>query len=124
MSLEKQIVEDQRNIRKEVLMRRVLDQLRRTVQLQGVSLDTNVDDVMATMTDESARVIAPLIEAVFILEDIIWASDGCQGHKHCAHSMEPWQRARALLQGKWESDTGRGRWPVDAPVIGTDDQPA
>lgn len=93
-------------------MRRVLHLIQDTVQLQGVSVDTNTDDVMARMTDETARVIAPLIEAVDILEAIIFASDGCIGHKDCAHSMEPWQRARALLQGKWESDSGRGEWPV------------
>jgi hypothetical protein len=63
------------------------------------------------MTDETARVIAPLVEAVDILEAIIFASDGCQGHKGCIHSMEPWQRARALLRGKWEADESRGEWP-------------
>lgn len=120
MSLEKQLADDRRNTRKEILMRRVLDLIRDTVQLEGVSVDTNVDDVRARMTDESARVIAPLIEAVQILEDIIFASDGCIGHKDCAHSMEPWQRARALLHGKWESDVGHGEWPRISPcgVVG------
>jgi hypothetical protein len=31
------------------------------------------------------------------LEAIIYASDGCQGHAGCNHSMEPWQKARALV---------------------------
>jgi hypothetical protein len=111
LSLEQQIADNQRNIRTEVLMRRVLHLLQDTVQLQGVAVDTKIDDVVARMTDDSAKVIAPLIEAVEILEEIIFASDGCRGHKDCVHSMEPWQRARALLHGKWESDTGRGQWP-------------
>lgn len=116
MSLEKQLADEQRNTRKEILMRRVLHQLRDTVLLEPVSVDTKVDDVMVLVTDESAKVIAPLIEAVDILEAIIFASDGCAGHKYCAHSMEPWQRARALLQGKWESDAGRGKWPAPHPT--------
>jgi hypothetical protein len=37
-------------------------------------------------------------QALDILEAIIYASDGCQGHADCAHSMKPWQRARAFLQ--------------------------
>jgi len=110
--MEKQILDDQRNIRKEVMMRHVLHLLQSTVQLQGVSIDTPIDGVMAVMTDDSAKVIAPLVEAVTILEEIIFASDGCQGHRECVHSMEPWQRARTLLQGKWESEDRVGaRWP-------------
>jgi len=35
-----------------------------------------------------------LLEA---LRAIIYASDQCQGHRDCGHSMEPWQQARALL---------------------------
>ncbi len=31
------------------------------------------------------------------LEQIIFASDQCRGHADCAHSMQPWQDARALL---------------------------
>jgi hypothetical protein len=47
-----------------------------------------------------------------VLEAIIFASDGCVGHRQCAHSMEPWQRARALLQGKWEVECDpRREWP-------------
>lgn len=99
-------------IRKEVLMRRVLDGLRSTIQLRGMSPDTPVDDVRADFTDKSAEYLAPLIEAIDILEAIIFASDGCMGHRQCAHSMEPWQRARTLLQGKWESESyRRNPWP-------------
>ncbi len=101
---------DQRRMRREVLIRRVLHALRDTVQLRGV--DSDFDDKRVDFTDASARVIAPLAEAVEILEAIIFASDGCAGHRNCLHSMEPWQRARALLQGKWEADTGERReWP-------------
>ena len=36
-------------------------------------------------------------EMLEALEAIIYASDQCQGHRSCNHSLEPWQRARALL---------------------------
>ena len=114
--LMRQIENDGRRIKGEALLRRVLDGLRRTVQLRGLSPDTAMGGVRADFTDVSAAYIAPLIEAVFILEDIIWASDGCMGHRQCAHSMEPWQRARALLEGKWEAEEGQqGAWPPLGP---------
>ena len=107
------IEEDRNRMRREVLTRRVLDGLRQTIQLRGMTPETRADDVRADFTDASARFVAPLIEAVEILEDIIFASDGCRGHRDCAHSMEAWQRARGLLQGKWEADTGERRsWPA------------
>lgn len=113
MNIERTIYEDNRRRRKEVLIRRVLHTLRDTVQLRGIRPDVSVDDVRVDFTDASAKVVAQLVEAVEILEDIIFASDGCQGHRHCAHSMEPWQRARALLRGRWEADTGERRsWPA------------
>ena len=96
--------DDQRRIRREAMLRSVLDRLRTTAQLRGMTPETPVDDVRIEFTDVSARYLAPLVEAVAILEDIIFASDGCMGHRHCMHSMEPWQRARALLEGKWEAD--------------------
>lgn len=111
MSLEKQIADEQHDMRKQVLIRRVLHQLRDTVQLQGVTPEAKTEDVVACLTDESAKIVATLVEAVDILEAIIWASDGCVGHKNCAHSMEPWQRARALLQGKWQAYEDRSDWP-------------
>lgn len=102
---------DRRRHRREALMRRVLDGLRQTVRVRPMG-DSEQSPMCAEFTDESARFIAPLIEAVDILEAIIWASDGCMGHRHCAHSMEPWQRARALLRGKWEAESGeRSTWP-------------
>ena len=112
----KQLEDDRRNVRMKALIRTVLHQLERTVQLHGVSVDTNTDDVMARLTDDSAKLIAPLVEAVDILESIIWASDGCVGHRNCAHSMEPWQRARALLQGKWDAYENQTNWPAVAHV--------
>ena len=106
------LLNDQRLIRREVLVRRILDGLRHTLQLQGERPETPIDEVRAYFTDESARFVAPLAEAIEILEDIIFASDGCVGHRQCAHSMEPWQRARVLLQGKWDADEGiRRNWP-------------
>lgn len=110
--MQQQIERDHNDMRRMVLTMRVLDGLLQTIQVQAVSPETNVDDVRAHFTDASARYIAPLIEAVHILEAIIFASDGCTGHRHCMHSMEPWQRARELLKGKWEADTGERRhWP-------------
>lgn len=37
------------------------------------------------------------ITALTVVEAIIYASDQCRGHAGCAHSMQPWQAARALL---------------------------
>lgn len=115
MSLEKKIADDMRDVRKEALIRRVLHQLEQTVLLEGVSVDTPTDGVMARMSNDSAKIVATLVEAVDILEAIIFASDGCQGHRNCAHSMEPWQRARALLQGKWDAYADRTDWPKADP---------
>jgi hypothetical protein len=108
----KQLEDNQRRLRREVLIRRVLHTLERTVRLRPITPDARVEDVYIEFTNESASVVGQLVEAVEILEAIIWASDGCMGHKHCIHSMEPWERARALLQGKWEAETGERRvWP-------------
>jgi hypothetical protein len=103
---------DMRRLRREALTHRVLRGLRDTIQLQGVTPETSIEDVRAVFTNESAAFIAPLVEAVDILESIIFASDGCVGHRQCAHSMEPWQRARALLQGKWQAETECESWPT------------
>lgn len=121
MSLEPQIAIDQARLRRDALIRQVIDTLRATVRLQfnmppGSTLQvvtmTDVEaDLRVEFTDASARVIAPLVEAVEILEAIISASDGCVGHRQCAHSMEPWQRARALLQGKWDAYERCEAWP-------------
>lgn len=29
--------------------------------------------------------------------EVIYASDGCQGHRGCNHSMDPWRHLRAAL---------------------------
>lgn len=105
---------DQARLRREALTRRVLDTLRGTLQLTALKPDASVDEVRADFTDQSAIVVAPLIEAVEVLEAIIWASDGCVGHRQCSHSMEPWQRARALLSGKWDAEAERRNWPSTA----------
>ena len=119
---EKGIIEDIRDTQKAVLLRSVLHRLERSVELQGVSPDTSIAGVMAKLTNDSASLIAPLVEAVFILEEIIYASDGCNGHRLCQHSMEPWQRARALLHGKWQAYEDRTEWPAVAalPVTAID----
>lgn len=112
MNLQERLAIDHHRMRQEVLLQRVLDGLRQTVRLRSSRPGVQVEEVCADFTDESARFIAPLIEAVDILESIILASDGCIGHRQCARSMEPLQRARALLQGKWEADSGERRnWP-------------
>ncbi len=111
MTPEIEIMRDQSRLRKEALIRQVLHSLERTLQVQAINSDASTDDVRVEFTDKSARIIAPLIEAVDILESIIWASDGCVGHRECAHSMEPWQRARALLSGKWQAYEDRRSWP-------------
>src|SRR5438105_4967920 len=99
----KAIERDQARIRRDVFVRQVCYSLLPTIQLREVGPDGNPDQVRAELTDDSVRVLAPLVEAVEILEAIIWASDGCVGHRDCAHSMEPWQWARALLAGKWQA---------------------
>ena len=115
----RQIIEvDMRRQRSYVLTRRVLDVLRSTIRVWGMTPETPVKDVRAEFTDESIRAIAPLCEAVEILEAIIWASDGCRGHRDCLHTMEPWKRARALLEGKWEVDANGGHWPFGAKKTG------
>jgi hypothetical protein len=114
MNTEQIMLHDQARIRREVFMRRVLETLRQTIRVRPVDIpDVPLPTMYVEMTNESARVIGPLLEAVDILEAIIWASDGCQGHRHCAHSMEPWQRARALLAPKWQAevDPMGERWP-------------
>ncbi len=113
MSDLQQIIEkDHRRIRLEVLLRRILHGLESTILLEGMSPDTPIDDVRPRLTNKSAEYLAPLVEALDILESIIFASDGCMGHRQCAHSMEPWQRARALLDGKWKAEEDPSiRWP-------------
>jgi hypothetical protein len=108
-----EIEDDRRMIQRRVLIMRVLNGLQCTIQLRGIKPETPVDDVRVDFTDESAKFIAPLVEAVEILEAIIFASGGCVGHRQCAHSIEPWQRARALFEDKWRSDNDPNlpRWP-------------
>lgn len=113
MGLEQIALRDQARQRRDVFMRRVLDTLRGTIRVRPVDIpDVPLPQMYVEMTDETARAMAPLLEAVEILEAIIWASDGCAGHRDCNHSMEPWQRARALLAGKWNADAHPDQtWP-------------
>lgn len=99
------IEKDRERQRQQVQIQRVFDALHATIQTRGIRPDTPVDDVRVDFTDASAIVIAPLVEAVAVLEAIIYASDGCMGHRQCStHSMDPWQRARALLRSMWATE--------------------
>ena len=106
-----QLENDHKRIRREVLTRRILHGLKSTLRLRPVGPNSSPIEARIEFTDESARFIAPLVDAVEILEAIIYASDGCMGHQDCAHSTEPWRHARALLSGKWEADERQGNWP-------------
>jgi hypothetical protein len=108
----RKLEDDNRRLRREVLMLHVMDSLRRTVRVRGETPQARPDDVYVEFTDKSAFILAPLVEAVEILEAIIFASDGCVGHRECGHTMEPWQRARALLKGKWEAESEGEHWPA------------
>jgi hypothetical protein len=111
---------DQARQRREVFTRRVLDTLRGTIRVRPVEIpDVPLPRMYLEMTDDSARAIAPLIDAVEILQEIIWTTDGCVGHRNCAHSMEPWQRARALILGLHENRHD-GRPRPDVPIHGLD----
>jgi hypothetical protein len=99
MSLESDMYADMIKLRREAMIRRVLDALRQTIQLQGMTPDTPVEDVRAYMTEDSVKVIAPFVEAFEILCEISYISDRwCRGHRDCAHSLEPWEQARALIR--------------------------
>lgn len=88
--------------------RRVIDELRRTIRLVPVSgAGENYSNVRVEFTDKSLEVLAPFIGAWDVMQAIIFASDGCVGHRQCAHSMEPWQRARKLL---YDEDAKRYPW--------------
>lgn len=41
--------------------------------------------------------VADVRRAVEVIRAIVDASDDCQGHADCAHSMKPWFDARELL---------------------------
>ena len=101
MTSEKQILKDMARQRHQALVLRIADTVRRTVRIVPMNVETAdlVHECRIEMTDDTARVLAPLARAVALLEAIIFASDGCQGHAHCAHSMEPWKQARELLEG-------------------------
>ena len=69
------------------------------LRIMAESLDTldvaRPDDL--TATKDLGTLTAALEAQREVIEAIINASDGCVGHRHCNHSMEPWQRARAIL---------------------------
>jgi hypothetical protein len=58
---------------------------------------TRPDELNETIIAVFERIDHANDEAVIILRDIIYASDRCHGHRGCEHSMEPWQRGRALI---------------------------
>jgi len=111
--IERQIKERNRDMRREFFVRRILDGLRDTVRVYSKTPETPVGDVDVAFTDKSAAYLAQVLEAVFILEDIVAESGGCVGHKDCAHSMEAFERARTLIHSKWQADHPDGRaWPI------------
>jgi hypothetical protein len=61
---------------------------------QHESLDWNF--IASARTDVPA-LVAEVRRAVGVIRAVIDASDGCQGHSECAHSMKPWFDARELL---------------------------
>lgn len=58
-------------------------------------------------------------ELLDIIRAIVYASDGCHGHRGCSHSMEPWQRARAVVMAV--DDGAAGGLPPSGPPEPTDD---
>lgn len=114
---ERVIIREQADIRREAFTRRLLHTLRETIEVVPMDPTEPVPRVRVEMTDASARTVAPLVEAIAILEAMIWASDGCAGHRDCAHSMEPWEKARTLLAGKWQAD-GPPYAPWPNPSLG------
>lgn len=108
---------DMARLRKEGEARRVLHYLERTIQVRAERPDDDeaVQRARPEFTMDSMAIVAPLIEAVDILWAIIYASDGCVGHRHCAHSMEPWQRARDLLyrNAQRADEAGQPQSPYD-----------
>lgn len=92
------IARDMAAQRRECETRRVLRALRDTIQLRGIKPDTPVDDVYADFTDDSARIIVPLVEAVELLAMLLPQAE-MLGHlvPNSDHSIP--KRARALLTG-------------------------
>ena len=56
---------------------------------QSDSVERNVKEIDALQEK--------LADQARVIEAIIYASDGCKGHRGCNHSMKPWQDARALI---------------------------
>jgi hypothetical protein len=75
--------------------------LSRFVRKKG---DQNVIDQLQAAADEvealradSTALVAEVRRAVEVIRAVLDASDLCQGHADCAHSMKPWFDARELL---------------------------
>lgn len=51
----------------------------------------------AILNTDVPALVAEVRRAVEVIRAIIYASDHCQGHSDCAHSMLPWGKARELL---------------------------
>ena len=112
------IGQDMARNRQEALARGLLHTLRHTIQITPLHVEhiEAAERMRADFTLDSLAVIAPLIKAVGLLEAIIWASDGCVGHRQCAHSMQPWQDARELLGDKWKAEEECRPWPYSMPA--------
>lgn len=68
-----------------------------TIIAHVIDGDGPSDEELSKFDADLATLTAALEAHRAVLEAIIFASDQCKGHRDCGHSMEPWQRARALL---------------------------
>lgn len=53
--------------------------------------------IVAGLLVDVPALVAEVRRARAILTAIIYASDGCVGHKDCNHSIKPWKDAREFL---------------------------
>jgi len=103
----------------EALIARLREQLR-AVALIGPdyrAAHVTLDELEAALAQRSAPIPPDRstreAELERILTAIIYASDQCQGHRSCGHSMQPWRDARALLFPEIEQDAPSSRPPSE-----------
>lgn len=96
---------DTARMRRDVAIRALVHAMRKTLRVRDVraDVDTEVENYTSIeATDKTVELLAPFVEAWEVMCQIVYASDGCVGHRGCAHSMEPWKRARALMMAEDE----------------------
>lgn len=57
-------------------------------------------DTCLDAADRIEKLEARVKEYRGILTEIIYASDGCVGHRICNHSMDGWKKARAVVESE------------------------